>query len=163
MKIVRAATQLAHTGMTGVKEMTTEQSSSQDHLEHRAALHCLNFVDKLIRERSWQDAIIWLKQAIKIEPDFYEAYCLLGEVYMELGQLAEAVEAFKQAIQLRPDDPAVRLKLGLAYIASHDWNAALYQYRALRPLDRVVAKQLFDKIVFAFNYEMFDSLFNQVY
>ncbi len=149
--------------MMDVKEMTPEQSSSQNHLEHRAALHCLNFGDKFIRERSWQDAIIWLKQAIKIEPDFYEAYCLLGEVYMELGQTAEAVETLKQAIQLRPDDPAVRLKLGLAYIALHDWNAALYQYRALRPLDRVVAKQLFDKIVFAFNYEMFDSLFNQIY
>lgn len=143
--------------------MTPEEASSKDNLERRAALHCLNFGEKFIRERSWQNAVTWLKQAIKIQPDLYEAYYLLGQVYIELGLLEEAIETLDRAIRLRPDDPTAHLKLGLAYIARHDWNAALGQYRSLRTLDRVVAKQLFDKIVFSFNYEMFDSLFNQIY
>jgi tetratricopeptide (TPR) repeat protein len=143
--------------------MTPEETSSKDSLDHRAALHCFNFGDKFIRGRAWQNAVTWLKQAIKIQPDFYEAYYLLGEAYIELGRLEEAIETLDRAIQLRPDDSTAHFKLGLAYIARHDWNSALGQYRSLRTLDRVVAKQLFDKIVFSFNYEMFDSLFNQIY
>lgn len=143
--------------------MTPEEASSKDNLERRAALHCFNFGEKYIRERSWQDAVAWLTQAIKIQADFYEAHYLLGEAYVELGRLEEAIETLDRAIRLRPDDPTAHLKLGLAYIARHDWNSALGQYRSLRTLDRVVAKQLFDRIVFSFNYEMFDSLFNQIY
>jgi tetratricopeptide (TPR) repeat protein len=139
--------------------MTPEKSFPNDNLDRRAAAHCLNFGDKFIRERSWENAITWLKQAISIQPDYYEAYILLSEVYMELGQVTDAVEV----LNLRPYDADVRFKLGLAYIALHDWNSALDQYRGLRPLNQVVAKKLFDKIVFSFNYEMFDSLFNQIY
>ncbi|MDT4956144.1 MAG: hypothetical protein QOJ02_4282 [Acidobacteriota bacterium] len=143
--------------------MTPEESSSKNNIERRAALHCLNFGDKFIRERSWQNAITWLKQAVTIQPDFFEAYCLLGEAYMELGQVEEAIETLDRAIQLRPKDTNPHLKLGLAYIALHDWNAALGQFHTLRRLDQVMAKQLFDKIIFSFNYNMFDSLFNQIY
>src|SRR5438128_1125799 len=142
--------------------MSSEEITSENNLERRAALHCLNFGDKFIRERSWQDAITWLQQAIKIQPDLYEAFYLLGEVYIELGRFEEAVETLDMAIQLRPDDPAARFKIGLAHISRHDWNAALCHYRSLRTLDKVVAKQLFDKIIFSFNYEMFDGLFNQI-
>lgn len=143
--------------------MTPEEASFKGNLERRAAVYCLNFAEKFIRERSWQNAVTWLKQAIKIQADLYEAHYLLGEAYIELGQVEEAIEVLDQAIQLRPDDPTAHFKLGLAYIARHDWNSALGQYRSIRTLDRVVAKQLFDKIVFSFNYEMFDSLFNQIY
>lgn len=143
--------------------MTPEEASSKDNLDRRAALYCLNLGEKFIRERSWQNAVTWLRQAITIQPDLYEAHYLLGEAYIELGRLDEAIEILDRAIQLRPDDPTAHFKLGLAYIALHDWNSALGQYRSIRTLDRVVAKQLFDKIVFSFNYEMFDSLFNQIY
>jgi tetratricopeptide (TPR) repeat protein len=80
-----------------------------------------------------------------------------------LGLLEKAIKTLDRAIRLRPDDPTAHFKLGLVYIARHDWNAALGQYQLLRALYRIVAKQLFDKIVFSFNYEMFDSLFNQIY
>lgn len=143
--------------------MTTTEDSSDNNIDRRAALHCLNFGDKFIRERSWQNAIIWLKQAVTIEPGFFEAYCLLGEAYLELGEVEQAIETFDHAIQLRPKAASPHLKLGLAYIALNDWNAALGQYHTLRRLDLVVAKQLFNKIIFSFNYNMFDNLFNQMY
>lgn len=143
--------------------MIPEEATDKNNLERHAALHCLNFGDKFIRERSWENAIIWLKQAITIQPDLYEAFYLLGEAYIELGRLEEAVETLNRAIQLRPKDPTAHFKIGLAYISCHDWNAALGQYRTLRTLDKIVAKQLFDKILFSFNYEMFDNLFTQIY
>ncbi len=63
---------------------------------------------------------MWLEQAIKIQTDLYEAYYLLGEAYIELGRLDDAIEILNQAIQLRPDDPTAHFKLGLAYIALRD-------------------------------------------
>ncbi len=142
--------------------MTPKENISKDKLERRAALHCLHSANNFIRMRSWQNAVIWLEQAVQIEPDFFEAYCLLGEAYLELGQVAQAIEAFDRAAQLRPDNVTPHLKLGLAYIALHDWNAALGQLHTLRSSDQVAAKELFDKIIFSFNYQMFDSLFNQI-
>lgn len=143
--------------------MPPTENPSSNNIEHRAALHSFNFGDKFIKERSWQNAITWLNQAVTIQPDFFEAYCLLGQAYLELGQVEQAINTLDCAIQLRPKDANPHLKLGLAYIALHDWNAALGQFHTLRRLDRVAAKQLFDKIIFSFNYDMFDSLFNQIY
>lgn len=117
--------------------MTPEEASSKDNLDRRAALHCLNFGEKFIRERSWQSAVTWLRQAITIQPDLYEAHYLLGEAYIELGRLDEAIEILDRAIQLRPDDPTAHFKLGLAYIALHDWNSALGQYRSIHTLELI--------------------------
>ena len=131
-------------------------------LERRAALHALRTANRYMKTRSWDMALTWLNQAIKIQPDFFEAYFLLGVVHMELGRLDEAVEALERAIRLNPDDTNPHLKLGLAYIAQNNWNAALGQYHTLRTLNEVIANELFDKIIYTFNYEMFESLFNRV-
>jgi tetratricopeptide (TPR) repeat protein len=140
--------------------MTKKENTSDDNLERRAALHALHTANNFIRMRSWQNAVIWLNQAIKIQPDFFEAYCLLGEAYLEIGEVDQAIKVFDRAIQLRPDNVTPHLKLGLAYITIHNWNAALGQFHTLRSLDQVAAKELFDKLVFSFNYQLFDSLFN---
>ena len=100
--------------------MTQKENISRDKLERRAALHCLHSANNFIRMRSWQNAVTWLEQAVKIEPDFFEAYCLLGEAYLELGQAEQAIGAFDHAAQLRPDNVTPHLKLGLAYINSSD-------------------------------------------
>lgn len=131
-------------------------------IERRAALHALRMGTRFIKTRGWETACIWLRQAVQILPVFFEAYYLLGDVYMEMGRPDEAIETYDRAIQLRPDDTSAHLKLGLAYIAKKNWNAALGQYHTLRTLNEVVAGELFDKIIYSFNYEMFESLFNHV-
>src|SRR5947209_13128905 len=132
-------------------------------LERRAALHALRMGARFIKARSWETAGVWLRQAVQIRPDFFEAYFLLGDVYLEMGQMGEAVESYEQAIRLKPDDTNAHLKLGLAYVAQNNWNAALGQYHILRGLNEVVAGELFDKIVYSFNYEMFEGLFNNAF
>jgi tetratricopeptide (TPR) repeat protein len=132
-------------------------------VERRAALHALRMGTRFIKTRTWDTAAVWLRQAVQIQPEFFEAYFLLGDVYLELGRLDEAVETYDRAIQLRPDDTNVHLKLGLAYIAKNNWNAALGQYHTLRALNEVVAAELFDKLIYSFNYEMFESHFTHVH
>jgi tetratricopeptide (TPR) repeat protein len=131
-------------------------------IDRRAALHALRMGTRYMKTRAWDTAAIWLRQAVQILPGFFEAYYLLGDVYMELGQSDEAIETYDLAIQLRPDETSAHLKLGLAYIAKNNWNAALGQYHTLRTLNEVVAGELFDKIIYSFNYEMFESLFNHI-
>lgn len=131
-------------------------------LERRAALHALRMATRFIKTRAWGTAAVWLGQAVQILPEYFEAYFLLGDVYMEMGRLDEAIAAYDRAIQLRPDDTNTHLKLGLAYIAKNNWNAALGQYNTLRTMNEVVAAELFDKIIYSFNYEMFESLFNKI-
>ena len=132
-------------------------------IERRAALHALRMGTRFIKTRSWETAATWLGQAVQIRPDFFEAHFLLGDVYLEVGQMGEAVESYERAIGLKPDDTNAHLKLGLAYVAQNNWNAALGQYHTLRGLNEVVAGELFDKIVYSFNYEMFENLFNNTY
>lgn len=131
-------------------------------LERRAALHALRMGTRYIKTRSWNTAVDWLGQAVKLQPEYFEAYFLQGNVYMEMGRVDEAINAYDRAIQLRPDDTNTHLKLGLAYIAKNNWNAALGQYNTLRTINEVVAAELFDKIIYSFNYEMFESLFNKI-
>jgi tetratricopeptide (TPR) repeat protein len=143
--------------------MLDPPDSTEERLNQRAALYCLHSGNKYMKMHSWQNAINWLSQAVKIQPHFFEAYCLLGEAYLELYQLEEAVKAFKEASQLRPDDAGPHLKLGHTYIAMNNWNAALGQYHTLRSLNEVIANDLFDRIFYSFNYEMFTNLFNHIY
>lgn len=140
----------------------SEYTAPKD-IERRAALHALRMGTRFIKTRTWETAGIWLRQAVQIRPDFFEAHFLLGDVYLESGSMNEAVESYEKAICLRPDDTSAHLKLGLAYVAQNNWNAALGQYHTLRGLNEVVAGELFDKIVYSFNYQMFESLFNNAY
>jgi Tfp pilus assembly protein PilF len=144
------------------QKMTPDATAKRESLARRAALYCLHSARRYMKARAWQKAVSSLKEAATIQPEFFEAHCLMGEVYMELDLLEQAVEAFERAIRLRPDDTATHLKLGLAYVAQHDWNAALGQFQILRTLNEVVANELFDKIIYSFNYEMYESLFNQI-
>jgi len=134
----------------------------KDDLQRRAALHALRMGTRFIKTRSWEKASMWLGQAVQLLPEYFEAYFLQGNVYMEMGRVDEAINAYDRAIQLRPDDTNTHLKLGLAYIAKNNWNAALGQYNTLRTMNEVVASELFDKIIYSFNYEMFESLYNKI-
>lgn len=144
------------------KEKKRGEGSAVDDAARGAALHALRMGSRFMKTRDWETAGIWLRQAAKIQPGFFEAYFLLGDVYVEQGRLDEAIETYGWAIKVRPDDESTHFKLGLAYVAQNNWNAALGQYHTLRTLNQAVAGELFDKIVYAFNYQMFESLFSHV-
>jgi tetratricopeptide (TPR) repeat protein len=51
----------------------------------------------------YQEAIDAFSAAIRIKPDYIEAYVRLGHTYIELRHLKNAVEAYEEAIRLKPD------------------------------------------------------------
>ena len=58
----------------------------------------------------------------------------------------EAIESFKQAIKINPDDAKVHISLGLAYLGLNDRGSAVEQYKILKKLDTELANKLFNEI-----------------
>jgi tetratricopeptide (TPR) repeat protein len=62
-----------------------------------ALLICTGF-----QVRYWRDSVTLFKHAIKVTANNVVAYNGLGVTYDNLGRLTEAIEAFQQAIRIRP-------------------------------------------------------------
>lgn len=74
-----------------------------------------NFSDCLYKVGRKEDAVNELKEAVRISPDYYEAWNNLSQILVELQRFPEAVEAANEAYELA-DDPAIPLNnLGNAY------------------------------------------------
>lgn len=61
------------------------------------------------------DAINAYQQAIKLKPDYADAWNNLGSVYRNSGNTAEAINAIKQAVKLKPEDADPWYNLGVVY------------------------------------------------
>ena len=74
------------------------------------------------------------------------AHVNLGAAYGMLGRYQEAVESYKQAVRIKPDDAAAHYSLGGTYVMVGDKNAALNEYKILKDLNQDMANDLFDLI-----------------
>lgn len=71
-----------------------------------------------------QKAIVQLKQAIAIYPEFAVALNELGVVYQQLNDLDNAIEAVRQAARVAPDVFEIRLNLGLLLLKNKQYEQA---------------------------------------
>ncbi|MCX7760821.1 MAG: tetratricopeptide repeat protein [Hydrogenothermaceae bacterium] len=94
-----------------------------------------------------ESAIEYLKNAVKYNPEFKEAYLLLGKILYERGDYNQAKEYLKKAYEMYTEkkSQAVYL-LGLAYSYSGDKDTAIRYYKELRQLDSNLADKLFESI-----------------
>jgi tetratricopeptide (TPR) repeat protein len=72
-------------------------------------------------------AIEYLNKAIKLRPDFTDAYMVRGLAYADLGQQERAVEDFTKAIRLKPNAILYNLR-GLAYGNQGQYQLAITDY-----------------------------------
>ena len=79
------------------------------------------------------EAIKSYKQAIKIRPDYHEAYNDVGLVLIDMGDLSAAIGSFKQATKANPDYAEAFYNMGIAFDGKGDREAAIESYKmALR-------------------------------
>jgi outer membrane protein OmpA-like peptidoglycan-associated protein len=61
---------------------------------------------KLFGERKANEAIPFMEQAVKQDPNFMDAYLKLGQLYEFARRYEPAIAAYRNAIRLQPDSPA---------------------------------------------------------
>lgn len=75
------------------------------HIEHlRSRLYMKKAEKSLDGQEHLPYAVSMLTRAITLDPLAVEAYVLLGTVYSELGDYKEAIEAFREASKLDPNN-----------------------------------------------------------
>ena len=74
-------------------------------------------------------AIDSYKQAIKIKPDYAEAYSNMGNALKDKGELDAAIDNYKQAIKIKPDYAEAYSNMGNVLKEKGELNAAIDSYK----------------------------------
>ena len=69
-------------------------------------------------------AITSYRQAVDIDPDYFDAWHSLGMAYLRANQIPEAIEAGKRAIEISPNDMLAHTSLSMYYMKAGDKAAA---------------------------------------
>jgi len=121
-----------------------EKEKKDSDYAYEAYNKALYFIDK----REYEKALLYLEIAIKTDISSLKAwaYFKIGFCYGKLKFYAKAIEAFKQAVRINPDDAKAHYGLGVTYHLIGDDNSALKEYKILKELDIDLANKLFDMI-----------------
>jgi tetratricopeptide (TPR) repeat protein len=107
----------------GVDLLGTEQEFSSEQEDCFARSAALDSEDPYARNNlgavlwhqgRFEEAVSACREAIRRNPDYYQAYANLGAAWARLGETRRAVGLYRKALKLNPRDPATQLNLGLA-------------------------------------------------
>lgn len=70
---------------------------------------------KLTAQGFYNEAIEVLSDVLRMSPNAYPAYHLMGQVYKALGNRKEEIENYRKAARLKPNYPQIYIDLGTAY------------------------------------------------
>jgi tetratricopeptide (TPR) repeat protein len=86
-------------------------------------------------QQQYNDAVMQLKKANKVAPDYSAPYNMLGYSLKNLGKYNEAEKAFKKYTQLIPDDPNPYDSYGELLMKSGKFEESITQYRKALSID----------------------------
>lgn len=79
-----------------------------------------------------QTSLYYSEKAIKLDPDFANAYSTKGMTLLRMGKTNESIESHLQAVELDPENCKILINTGIAYFMSDDYTEAYSYYdRAL--------------------------------
>ena len=88
-----------------------------------------------------EEAIQSYKEAIRKNPNNFDAYFNLGGCYSKLGNEKEAMLATKEAVRIRPNYAFAHIALGLNYHNLGQYNQAIETYKQAVKLDPQLTEQ----------------------
>jgi tetratricopeptide (TPR) repeat protein len=86
-----------------------------------------------------------LKRAIALDGNSYQAHFLLGNVWLKLNKVEDAVVEYRQAIALSPEQPRTHYQLALALQSQHDQAGAEQEITQALTIDSNYAPALIEK------------------
>ncbi len=89
---------------------------------------------QFVSEKKYQEAVLELKNVIKLAPDNDQAQVLLGDIYIEMGEVLLSARAYSAALKQNPENMRAHLKLGQMMLLTQNTLKA-----------RVIAKAILKK------------------
>ena len=98
----------------------------------RKALRAFEQASKESAGGSPAKAIVYLQQAIREQPNYFEAYNNLGVQHQKLRQWNEAIQAYQRATELRPNSAKAHVNLAAVYLEQGQVQQAIESLEAAR-------------------------------
>ncbi|HVO76725.1 MAG TPA: tetratricopeptide repeat protein, partial [Candidatus Bathyarchaeia archaeon] len=86
---------------------------------------------QFIQAGNYEEAIIRLKTATSIKPDYLEAWALLGSSQTKVKNLKEGIDAYERALALSPGNAAYISAIAYNYRFLENWDKAEEYYTKL--------------------------------
>ena len=97
---------------------------------NQAVAKYLKLSQEKINQNNWQEAKAILQKAIEIQPDCWDIYFNLGEIFLKQKQYVEAAKYFQYVIRLKPDDDRSFNNLGTALLKLGKTDNAIRAFTA---------------------------------
>ncbi|MBD3178737.1 MAG: tetratricopeptide repeat protein [Candidatus Latescibacteria bacterium] len=88
-----------------------------------------------MKSESYYEAIDHLKKAVKLEPEFFEAWSLLGKAQARIKNFSESVKSYKKANEIKPGNTNVIGSLGDNYLKLNNLDKAQEYFKMLTARD----------------------------
>jgi protein O-mannosyl-transferase len=126
----------AHAAFSRALALDPEHRAARTNLANLLYEKAMGLDDRpLIQEQELQKAALQFGVVLALDPGYAEALNGLGSVYMGLGRLAEAQQAYGRLVQIRPNFPQGYYNLGLVAARREEWAAAAQHYNRALELD----------------------------
>ncbi|MCX7661915.1 MAG: tetratricopeptide repeat protein [Candidatus Omnitrophica bacterium] len=77
----------------------------------------------------YQEAIEEFDKAVRLNPNYSEAYFNLGVAYSALGEIKKAISAYRNVIRLNPKNIYAHWNLAVNLEMIGDWQGAIYHWK----------------------------------
>ncbi len=94
--------------------------------------------------KKFKDAVIAYEYAIKLNPNFSEAYNNLGNTKKLINEKEDAINCFKNAIKLKPNNIQALFNLSSIYKENNNFDDLIEIYKKILDLDKNNIKTLYN-------------------
>lgn len=99
---------------------------------------------QLVRFQQYGAALSRAKLATQLAPNRYQAWFILGTLYLQQNEVESGIVALNKSLTLAPEEAGILFTLGNAYFQKGDYQAAIAQLEAGLKLKPNTAAALFD-------------------
>ena len=95
-----------------------------------------NLAAEFMDHQQYRQALYHVRESLRINPEYSDAYLNLGKIYMCLGNATLAVQAYRDALAHNRSNPEACYKMALFYFESGNIQSALELQRIVERIDR---------------------------